>query len=197
MCWYIAAEADSISSNAAKLLEKNKFNTEASAVVLVVFFFLKCTVSLMLFYYYYFFLQGLINQLKEAIPTLQKSITELTGEVNAISGSTTDELNSSGSRFSVQTQNTEHGVDELADMASKLSTLQIEKAPSPAPKLPYLFSMTPNPPGKSTQTPKRNVGTTQMSTQTVSNESVLQREAALTTQPSLTMNDKKHHTTQG
>lgn len=117
---------------------------------------------------------------------MQKSITDLTGEVNAITGSTTDELNSSGSRFSVQTQNTENGADELADVASKLSTLQIEKAPSPAPKLPYLFSMTPNPPGKNTQTPKRNAMTSQMVTQTVSNESVLKREAALTTQASLT-----------
>jgi hypothetical protein len=128
---------------------------------------------------------------------LKKSITELTGEVNAISGSTDDELNSSGSRFSVQSQNTVHGVDELADMTSKLSTLQIEKSPSSAPKLPYLFSMTLNPPGKNTQTPKRNALSTQMGSQTVSNESVSQREAALTTQPSLTMSDKKHQTTQG
>ncbi|KAF3334206.1 HAUS augmin-like complex subunit 6 N-terminus [Carex littledalei] len=134
-------------------------------------------------------IQGLINQLKEAIPTLQKSITDLTGEVNAITGSTTDELNSSGSRFSVQTQNTENGADELADVASKLSTLQIEKAPSPAPKLPYLFSLTPNPPGKNTQTPKRNAMTSQMVTQTVSNESVSKREAALTTQASLTQDN--------
>ncbi|KAJ3701730.1 hypothetical protein LUZ61_005435 [Rhynchospora tenuis] len=138
-------------------------------------------------------IQGLINQLKEAIPTIQKSITELTGEVNAISGSTTDEVNSSGLGFSMKTPNTENGLDELADMSSKLSTLQIEKPPSPAPKLPYLFSMTPNPAGKGMNTPKRNAMTTPMGTQTVSNESVSERDATLTTQPSLTMSEKKHH----
>ncbi|KAJ3671676.1 hypothetical protein LUZ60_007755 [Juncus effusus] len=121
-------------------------------------------------------IQGLINQLKEAIPTIQNSITELTEEVSAVSGSE------------------DNGGDEVADLASKLSGVQIEKAPSPATKLPYLFSLSPNPPGKNSQTPKRNAKEPQ--TRTQETVDVVERETVIVKQPSLSLTEKKNNASQ-
>ncbi|XP_020107127.1 AUGMIN subunit 6 [Ananas comosus] len=108
-------------------------------------------------------IQGLISQLKEAIPAMQKSISELTEEVNIISASTIDELDA---RPSVQSQSIgrplENSSDELAEVTTRLSSIQIDKAASsPALKLPHLFSLTPNSLGKGTHTPKRTAMATQ------------------------------------
>ncbi|KAG0492871.1 hypothetical protein HPP92_006269 [Vanilla planifolia] len=84
-------------------------------------------------------IQGLINQLKEAIPTMQKSIAELTEEVNIISPISLDEQCESSGR-TMQEDTTE----ELVDLASNLSLKPEAVSGSPALKLPHLFSLSPN-----------------------------------------------------
>ncbi|XP_043725215.1 AUGMIN subunit 6 isoform X2 [Telopea speciosissima] len=96
-------------------------------------------------------IQVLINQLKEVAPATQKSISELTEEVNNISsahlpitknhGRSTSPMQAQSSGRSV-----ENGIDEVADMTSKLLNVHLDKvsASPPALKLPHLFSLTPN-----------------------------------------------------
>ncbi|KAM0939893.1 putative HAUS augmin-like complex subunit 6 [Dioscorea sansibarensis] len=110
-------------------------------------------------------IQGLINQLKEAVPAMQKSISQLTEEVNGISSISADEF-SGRSTSPAQAQSSGRALennDEVAEMTSKLSTVQLEKVSASPVKLPHLFSLTPNSSGKSTQTPKRHVLNTQSS----------------------------------
>ncbi|XP_037439972.1 AUGMIN subunit 6-like isoform X3 [Triticum dicoccoides] len=103
-------------------------------------------------------IQGLINQLKEAIPAMQQSITKLSEEVNSVPSNPMDQTNSR----QLSVQNTvlgrpEESSGEVSEMTSKLCSTQIGKAgSSPALKLPPLFSLTPSSSGKGTQTQRRN-----------------------------------------
>ncbi|KAJ4827330.1 AUGMIN subunit 6 [Turnera subulata] len=114
--------------------------------------------------------QVLINQLKEVAPAIQKSITECTDKVNNIStnlpamtkhrGRATSPIHGQSSSRTL-----ESGLDDVAEVSSKLSTLQLDKvsSSSPALKLPQLFSLTPNSSGKSTNMQKRQLAATQTS----------------------------------
>ncbi|CAI9758542.1 unnamed protein product [Fraxinus pennsylvanica] len=107
-------------------------------------------------------IQVLIDQLKDVAPAIQNSISELTEEVNSISshlspvGKHHGRLNSP-----IQAQGSgrtlESGTDDFADITSRLSSLQLEKASAspPALKLPPLFSSAPNSSGKSGNMQKR------------------------------------------
>ncbi|KAM3273335.1 hypothetical protein ACQJBY_042941 [Aegilops geniculata] len=103
-------------------------------------------------------IQGLINQLKEAIPAMQQSITKLSEEVNSVPSNLMDQTNSR----QLSVQNTvlgrpEESSGEVSEMTSKLCSTQIVKAgSSPALKLPPLFSLTPSSSGKGAQTQRRN-----------------------------------------
>ncbi|VFQ67446.1 unnamed protein product [Cuscuta campestris] len=100
-------------------------------------------------------IQGLINQLKEVAPAIQNSISELNEEVNSISSSLPALVRQNGSSNSpVQAQSSgralENSIDEVADMNSRLSAIQLENAsatPSALKLLP-LFSLTPSSSGK-------------------------------------------------
>lgn len=107
-------------------------------------------------------IQVLINQLKEVAPTIQNSISDLTEEVNRISSNLPLMTNHNGRSTSpIQAQSSgrtlESSTDEIAEVTSRLSTVQIEKisASPPALKLPPLFSLTPNSSGKSGNVQKR------------------------------------------
>ncbi|KAK4712668.1 hypothetical protein R3W88_007181 [Solanum pinnatisectum] len=100
-------------------------------------------------------IQVLINQLKEVAPSIQNSILELTEEVSSISSNSSRTAHFQGRSHSpVQAQSSgrtlEHSDDEVADMSSRLSSMQFEKtSASPTTlKLPPLFSVTPNSSGK-------------------------------------------------
>ncbi|KAM3273332.1 hypothetical protein ACQJBY_042941 [Aegilops geniculata] len=104
-------------------------------------------------------IQGLINQLKEAIPAMQQSITKLSEEVNSVPSNLMDQTNSR----QLSVQNTvlgrpeQESSGEVSEMTSKLCSTQIVKAgSSPALKLPPLFSLTPSSSGKGAQTQRRN-----------------------------------------
>ncbi|KAL6877554.1 hypothetical protein ACP4OV_012769 [Aristida adscensionis] len=103
-------------------------------------------------------IQGLINQLKEAIPAMQHSIAELSEEVNSLSSNPMDHLSS---RMPLPVQNAELGRPEesssdVSELTSKLSSTHLDRpGGSPALKLPPLFSLTPSS-GKGTHTQKRN-----------------------------------------
>ncbi|XP_015067226.1 AUGMIN subunit 6-like [Solanum pennellii] len=98
-------------------------------------------------------IQVLINQLKEVAPSIQNSILELTEEVSSISSNSSRTANFQGRSHS-QAQSSgrtlEHSDDEVAEMSSRLSSMQFEKtSASPTTlKLPPLFSVTPNSSGK-------------------------------------------------
>ncbi|XP_006664824.1 AUGMIN subunit 6 isoform X2 [Oryza brachyantha] len=104
-------------------------------------------------------IQGLINQLKEAIPAMQQSIADLSEEVNSVSSNPMDQMIS---RLSPPMPNlglgrSEESSSELSEMTSRLSATHLDKAgSSPALKLPPLFSLTPSSSGKGSQTQKRN-----------------------------------------
>ncbi|KAG9158956.1 hypothetical protein Leryth_013323 [Lithospermum erythrorhizon] len=107
-------------------------------------------------------IQVLIDQLKEVAPAMQNSISELTEEVNSISSNLpplTGHHGRSGSPIQAQSsgRTLEHNSDELVDMSSRLSSIQLEKASAspPALKLPPLFSVTPNSSGKGGNMQKR------------------------------------------
>ncbi|KAG9141980.1 hypothetical protein Leryth_009333 [Lithospermum erythrorhizon] len=106
-------------------------------------------------------IQVLINQLKEVAPAMQNSISELTEEVNSISSNLpplTRHQGRSGSPIQAQSSRTlEHNSDELVEMSSRLSNIQLDKASaSPSTlKLPPLFSSTPNSSGKGGNMQKR------------------------------------------
>lgn len=110
-------------------------------------------------------IQGLINQLKEAVPTMQKSIADLAEEVNNIAPCTIDEYSGrSSSPILAQAsgRSLENNSDEVTEMTFKLNSMQLEKASnSPPLKLPHLFNLTPNSSGKTINTPKRHVVSTQ------------------------------------
>ncbi|XP_042499956.1 AUGMIN subunit 6-like [Macadamia integrifolia] len=94
--------------------------------------------------------QVLINQLKGAAPAMQKSILELTEEVNNISSGPPMTKNHGRSTSPMQAQSSgrsvENSIDEVAEMTSKFSNAHLDKvsASPPALKLPHLFSLTPN-----------------------------------------------------
>ncbi|KAL0351094.1 UNVERIFIED_CONTAM: AUGMIN subunit [Sesamum radiatum] len=107
-------------------------------------------------------IQVLINQLKDVAPTIQNSISELTEEVNSIS-SNIPPVVKLRSNSPIQAQSSgrtlESGSDEVADMASRLSSIHLEKvsASPPTLKLPPLFSSTPSSSGKGGNMQKRQV----------------------------------------
>lgn len=96
-------------------------------------------------------IQVLINQLKEVAPAIQNSVSELTEEVNSLSSSLLPLAKHRGrSNSPIQAQSSgrtlENNTDEVGDMTSRLSSVQLEKT-SASPhtlKLPHLFSLTPN-----------------------------------------------------
>ncbi|KAK8711035.1 hypothetical protein V6N13_146337 [Hibiscus sabdariffa] len=106
--------------------------------------------------------QVLINQLEEVAPSIQKSMSECTEKVNSISsnlpamakyhGQTTSTIQAQSSRT------LESSSDDVGDITSKMSTVQLEKnsASPPALKLPQLFSLTPNSSGKGGSIQKRH-----------------------------------------
>ncbi|XP_057766979.1 AUGMIN subunit 6 isoform X2 [Salvia miltiorrhiza] len=105
-------------------------------------------------------IQVLINQLKDVAPTIQNSISELTEEVNSISSNLPPVMNFR-SNSPIQAQSSgrtlESGVDEVAEITSRLSSIQIENvsASPPTLKLPPLFSSTPTS-GKGVNMQKRH-----------------------------------------
>ncbi|XP_075501282.1 AUGMIN subunit 6-like [Primulina tabacum] len=105
-------------------------------------------------------IQVLINQLKDVAPAIQDSIMELTEEVNGMS-SNIPPLMKLRSTSPVQAQNSgralENDSDEVAEITSRLSSVQLESvsASPPTLKLPQLFSLTPNSSGKGGNTQKR------------------------------------------
>ncbi|KAG6524144.1 hypothetical protein ZIOFF_014035 [Zingiber officinale] len=104
---------------------------------------------------------GLIDQLNEAIPTMQQSISELTEE--------------------------ESIADDVADITSKLSSTHLEKCSnSPTLKLPHLFNVTPNSSAKGTHATKRRTATLP-----VHQQSVPVQKAATTKHPSDTDGESK------
>ncbi|KAF9604418.1 hypothetical protein IFM89_006427 [Coptis chinensis] len=113
-------------------------------------------------------IQVLINQLKDSAPALEKSISELTAEVNTISSTLPPMAKYQGRSTSpIQAQSSgrtaETGIDEVSEVTSKLSTVQLEKvSASPALKLPQLFSLTPNSSGKGSNTQKRHTAILQV-----------------------------------
>ncbi|KAM3388597.1 hypothetical protein ACQJBY_010999 [Aegilops geniculata] len=120
-------------------------------------------------------IQGLINQLKEAIPAMQQSIAELSEEVNSVPSNPMDQTNSR--QLSVQNTvlgRSEESSSEVSEMTSKLSSMRIDKAgSSPALKLPPLFSLTPSSSGKGTQTQRRNALARQPSKEIMPEEKAL------------------------
>ncbi|XP_051141230.1 AUGMIN subunit 6 [Andrographis paniculata] len=106
-------------------------------------------------------IQVLINQLKDVAPTIQNSILELTEEVNSLSNlpfvkhrsNATGQAQGSGRTLESSTD------DEVGDISSRLSSIQLDKvsASSPALKLPPLFSSTPSSSGKGANVQKRQI----------------------------------------
>lgn len=107
--------------------------------------------------------QVLINQLKEVAPAIQKSISECTDKVQTISSTLPPMTRHRGQSTSpIQAQSTgrtlESSTDDVAEVTSKMSTVQLDKvsASPPALKLPQLFSLTPNSSGKGGNMQKRH-----------------------------------------
>ncbi|NP_001145206.1 AUGMIN subunit 6 [Zea mays] len=121
-------------------------------------------------------IQGLINQLKEAIPAMQQSIDELSEEVNSVSINSMDQLNS---RLPLPVQiagfgTSEESSSEVSEINSKLSSTHLDKpGGSPALKLPPLFSLTPSSSGKGIQTQKRSALARQRSQDITSEQKTL------------------------
>ncbi|PUZ75671.1 hypothetical protein GQ55_1G215000 [Panicum hallii var. hallii] len=117
-------------------------------------------------------IQGLINQLKEAIPAMQQSIEELSEEVNSVSNPM--DLLNSRLPLSAGLGRSEESSSEVSEMTSKLSSTHLDKpGGSPALKLPPLFSLTPSSSGKGTQTQKQNALIRQPSQEVTSEEKTL------------------------
>ncbi|XP_031382041.1 AUGMIN subunit 6 [Punica granatum] len=105
--------------------------------------------------------QVLINQLKEVAPTIQKSISECTEKVDVITSTLPPVIKHRGPSASpsqAQSSGRESNADDVAEVTSKLSTVQLDKvsASPPALKLPQLFGLTPNSSGKGGNLQKRN-----------------------------------------
>ncbi|XP_048230420.1 AUGMIN subunit 6 [Ricinus communis] len=106
--------------------------------------------------------QVLINQLKDVAPAIQKSIAECTETVNNISSNLPPmpkhrALATSPRQAQSSGRTLESSSDDIADVTSKMSSIQLEKvsASPPALKLPQLFSLTPNSSGKGGNMQKR------------------------------------------
>ncbi|XP_024046940.1 AUGMIN subunit 6 [Citrus clementina] len=106
--------------------------------------------------------QVLINQLKEVAPSIQKSISDCTDKVNNISSSLPPMAKHHGRATSPnQAQSSgrtlESSSDDVAEVTSKMSTVQLDKVSVSPPtlKLPQLFSLTPNSSGKGGSLQKR------------------------------------------
>ncbi|PIN09096.1 hypothetical protein CDL12_18322 [Handroanthus impetiginosus] len=110
-------------------------------------------------------IQVLINQ------SIQNSISELTEEVNSIS-SNLPPLMKHRSSSPIQAQSSgrmlEGGADEVVEVASRLSSIQLDKvsASPPTLKLPPLFSSTPSSSGKGGNMQKRQTVNNPMETTT-------------------------------
>ncbi|KAK4774997.1 hypothetical protein SAY86_009932 [Trapa natans] len=105
--------------------------------------------------------QVLINQLKEVAPAIQKSISDCTKKVDVISSTLPPVINHcapSASSSQAQSSGKESSSDNVSEVSSKLSAVQLDKVPtSPAAlKLPQLFSLTPNSSVKGGNLQKRN-----------------------------------------
>lgn len=107
-------------------------------------------------------IQVLINQLKEVAPNIQKSIAELTVEVNTnSSGLPPSNQRLGNSSLPMQAQSsgrmTDGGGDDVSELTSKMSNVQLENVTaSPTLKLPPLFSLTPNSTGKGSNLQKKS-----------------------------------------
>ncbi|KAL6520173.1 AUGMIN subunit 6 [Orobanche minor] len=105
-------------------------------------------------------IQVLIDQLKDFAPTVQNSITDLTEEVNSISSTPIMKIRTNSP---IKAQNSgrasESGINEVVELASGLSSVQLEKltASPPTLKLPPLFSSTPTSSGKGGNMQKRQI----------------------------------------
>ncbi|XP_042456828.1 AUGMIN subunit 6-like [Zingiber officinale] len=133
-------------------------------------------------------IQGLIDQLNEAIPTMQQSISELTEEVNNISTSV-DGFGAHSTTIPSESigRPLESIGDDVADITSKLSSTHLEKCSnSPTLKLPHLFNVTPNSSAKGTHATKRRTATLP-----VHQQSVPAQKAATTKHPSDTDGESK------
>ncbi|XVE84101.1 hypothetical protein DITRI_Ditri16bG0142500 [Diplodiscus trichospermus] len=107
--------------------------------------------------------QVLMNQLKEVAPAIQESISNCTEKVNGISSNMPSMAKHRGQTTSlIQAQSSgrtlESSSDDVGDITSKMSTVQLDKisASPPALKLPQLFSLTPNSSGKGGNMQKRH-----------------------------------------
>ncbi|GAB4848023.1 AUGMIN subunit 6 [Ancistrocladus abbreviatus] len=112
-------------------------------------------------------IQVLINQLKEVAPAIQQSIAELTEEVNSISSSLPPLKHTGRTTSPMQAQSsgrtTDGCNDDVAEVASKMSSVQLERASaSPTLKLPPLLSLTPNSSGKGANTQRRMTSSSQV-----------------------------------
>ncbi|KAG5254463.1 HAUS augmin complex [Salix suchowensis] len=124
--------------------------------------------------------QGLIDQLNEVVPTIQNSISECTEKVNNISSSQPPMAKHRGRATSpIQAQSSgrtlETRSDNVAEVTSKISTVQLDKvsASPPALKLPQLFSLTPNSSGKAANLQKRQL----LASQTIQMENLSERNS--------------------
>ncbi|KAJ0053603.1 hypothetical protein Pint_02906 [Pistacia integerrima] len=107
--------------------------------------------------------QVLINQLKEVAPAIQKSISDCTEKVNGISSTLPPMAKHRGRATSpIQAQSSgrtlENSSDDIAEVTSKMSSVQLDKvsASPPTLKLPQLFTLTPNSSGKGGNVQKRH-----------------------------------------
>ncbi|KAK1326497.1 hypothetical protein QJS10_CPA01g02234 [Acorus calamus] len=108
-------------------------------------------------------IQDLIDKLKESVPEVQQSISELTEEVNRTSSAFPLPKHDGQPTLSIPAQSNgraiENNANEVADVTLRLSSVQLETvSTSPALKLPQLFSVLP---GKSASTQKRHTGVLQ------------------------------------
>ncbi|KAJ6302134.1 hypothetical protein OIU77_016264 [Salix suchowensis] len=124
--------------------------------------------------------QGLIDQLNEVVPTIQNSISECTEKVNNVSSSQPPMAKHCGRATSpIQAQSSgrtlETSSDNVAEVTSKISTVQLYKvsASPPALKLPQLFSLTPNSSGKGANLQKRQM----LASQTIQMENLSERNS--------------------
>ncbi|KAJ6754363.1 AUGMIN SUBUNIT 6-LIKE [Salix purpurea] len=123
---------------------------------------------------------GLIDQLNEVVPTIQNSISECTEKVNNVSSSQPPMAKHCGRATSpIQAQSSgrtlETSSDNVVEVTSKISTVQLDKvsASPPALKLPQLFSLTPNSSGKGANLQKRQM----LASQTIQMENLSERNS--------------------
>ncbi|KAL0331894.1 UNVERIFIED_CONTAM: AUGMIN subunit [Sesamum calycinum] len=128
-----------------------------------------------------------LDSIQDVAPTIQNSISELTEEVNSIS-SNLPPVVKLRSNSPIQAQSSgrtlESGSDEVADMASRLSSIHLEKvsASPPTLKLPPLFSSTPSSSGKGGNMQKRQVAA----------ETIVEKKSVEQSPTSIHMNNPPH-----